>query len=209
MLPFSMPMLGLEVPRLRYLNPPMKARRMAKLEESDDPVMLVVATSPIFLGARRKCARMAKVVDRELSCSAGVCKLLSSQHHASVDGRGLVQQGQTPRVNRWVTDGSALLSGHDFIQAVKVRDNLLPTAERTSRGRRQGPVMCDAGCNAQGTLAHISQSCAKTHFHRCDRHDSVLGLIIEKIESRVHEVIREPSIPTGDGRRKPDLVAQV
>ena len=92
---------------------------------------------------------------------------------------------------------------------MKVRGNLVPTAERTSRGRRQGSVMCDAGCNAQGTLAHISQSCARTHFLRCDKHDLVLGLIIEKIESRVHEVIREPSIPTGDGRHKPDLVARV
>ena len=92
---------------------------------------------------------------------------------------------------------------------VKVQGNLLPTAERTSRGRRQGPVICDAGCNAQGTLVHIFQSCARTHFLRCDRHDSVLSLIIEKIKSRGHEVIRELNIPTGDERRKPDLEARV
>ena len=200
---------GLEVPRLRYLIPPMKARRMARMEESEDPVMQVVATSPIFLGARRKCTQLAKVAGRELSSSADVSELLSSQLHASEDGRGLRQQGQAPQVNRWVTDGSALLSGWDYIQSVKVRGNLLPSAERMSRGRRQAPVLCDAGCNAQGTLAHTSQSCTKTHRLRCDRHDSVLGLVIEKIESRGHEVIREPSIPTGEGRRKPDLVAQV
>src|SRR6218665_1606927 len=65
------------------------------------------------------------------------------------------------------------------------------------------------GCNAQGNLVHTSQSCTRTHRLWCDRHDSVLGLIIEKIESRGHEVIRELSIPTGEGRRKLDLVAQV
>src|SRR6218665_2907026 len=129
---------GLEVPRLCYLIPPMKAQRMAKTEESDEKV------------------------------------LLSSQLHASVDGRGLRQQGQAPHVNRSVTDGSALLLGWDYIQSVKLRGNLLPSTERMSRGRWQVPVLCDAGCNAQGTLAHTSQSCTRTHRLRCDRHDSVL-----------------------------------
>jgi len=109
----------------------------------------------------------------------------------------------------WVMDGSALLSGWDYIQSVILRGNLPPSAERMSRGRRQAPVLCDKGCNAQGNLVHTSQSCTRTHRLWCDRHDSVLGLIIEKIESRGHEVIRELSIPTGEGRRKLDLVAQV
>src|SRR6218665_2040348 len=90
-----------------------------------------------------------------------------------------------------------------------LRGNLLPSSERMFRGRRQAPVLCAAGCNAQGTMALITQSCTRTHRLRCDRHDSVLGLIVEKIESRGHEVIRELSIPTGKGRRKPDLVAHL
>ena len=57
---------GLEVPRLRYRIPPKQARRMARMEESDDPVMQVVATSPVFLGARKNCTRLARVANREL-----------------------------------------------------------------------------------------------------------------------------------------------
>jgi len=58
--------------------------------------------------------------------------------------------------------------------------------------------------------SRTSQSCRRTHRLRCDRHDSVLGLIVEKTESRGNVVIREKGIPTaGEGRRKPDLVAQV
>ena len=109
---------GLEVPRLRYLISPMKARRMAKMEESDDPVMQVVATSPTSLGARRKCAQLANVAGRELSNSADVREFLSSQLHASVYCRQLRQHEQAPQVNRWITDGSVLLSGWDYIQYV-------------------------------------------------------------------------------------------
>src|SRR5688572_25922287 len=193
---------GLEVPRLRYTIPPLKARRMGGIEASEDPVMQSVATSPHFLGARRRCAKTARVAGRVLSNGKDAHDLLATQLHSSVDGRGLKQQGQTPHVNTWVTDGSALLSGGDYIQAVKVRGNLLPSAERSSRGRRTGPVWCDAGCNAWGTLAHISQSCARTHRLRCDRHNSVLDLILKRIEAKGHSVIREPVIPTGVGRRK-------
>ena len=165
---------GLEVPRLRYIIPPLKASRMARVEESEDPVMQSVATSPIFLGARRRCTKTARVAGRVLSNGKDANDLLAIQLYASVDGRGLKQQGQTPHINTWVTDGSALLSGGDYIQAVKVRGSLLPSAERSSRGRRTGPVWCDAGCNAQGTQAHISQSCARTHCFRCDGHNSVV-----------------------------------
>lgn len=200
---------GLEVPRLRYTIPPMKAKRMAKLESTLDPVMQAVVTGPVFLGARKRCLQAARAAGTELRCSADVRELLSTQLHASVDGRGLKQQGQTPHVNRWVTDGSALLSGGDYIQAVKVRGNLMPSGERSSRGRREGPMMCDAGCNAQSTLAHTSQSCVRTHRLRCGRHDSVLDLIVKRIEAQGHTVLREPNIPTGVGWRKPDLVAQV
>src|SRR6218665_1368446 len=40
---------GLEVPRLRYLIPLMKAYRMAKLEESDDSVTQVVLYCIVFI----------------------------------------------------------------------------------------------------------------------------------------------------------------
>ena len=47
----------LEVPRLRYVIPPLKTRRMAKVESSTDPVMLCVATSPCFWACTRNLLR--------------------------------------------------------------------------------------------------------------------------------------------------------
>lgn len=200
---------GLEIPRLRYAIPVMKNRRMLKLESSNDPVMQCVVNSPSFLAAKTRGARAAKVAGQVLDTGKDVKRLLATQLYTSVDGRGLRQQRQTPHVNNWVCNGSQLLNGGDYIQSVKVRGNLLQTQERSARGRRTVPTMCDAGCNAQGTLAHISQSCTRTHRLRCARHDSVLDYIIAKAEAKEHSVIREPVIPTRAGRRKPDLIAEV
>ena len=64
------------------------------------------ATSPLFLGARRRCAKTARVAGRGLSNSKDAKDFLAIQLHTSVDGRGLKQQGQTPSCkhlgDRWV-----------------------------------------------------------------------------------------------------------
>jgi hypothetical protein len=124
-------------------------------------------------------------------------------------GRGLKQQKLVLHVNDWFKNGFELLNGGDYILSVKVRGNLLQSQERSTRGRRTAPPMCDAMCNAFGSLAHISQSCARTHRLRSARHNSVLDYIVAKAEATADSVVREPVINTRVGRRKPDLVAVV
>src|SRR6218665_1753435 len=200
---------GFEVPRLRYVVPPLKAKRMAKVELSSDPVMQAVAIGPTFVGVRNRCQRLTKVAGVELKSGKDALDLMSDKLHKSVDGRDLRYQHQTAHVNNWVTSGNTLLSGGDFILCLKVRGNLLPSAERSTRGRRTELIKCEAGCNSVATLAHISQSCTRTHRLRCARHDSVLDVVIQGIEVRGGTTIREPNIPTKQGARKPDLVALV
>ena len=200
---------GLEIPRLRFVIPVMKNRRMAKLAVTEDPIMQCVANSPCFLAAMKRSAKAAVVAGQVLETGRDAQRLSATQLYASADGRGLRQQRETPHVNRWVRDGSQLLSGGDYIEAIKVRGNLLATQERSSRGRRIVPPMCDAMCNATGSLAHISQSCTMTHLLRCARHDSVLDFIVTRAVARGHPVVRRPVIPTRVGRRKPDLIALV
>ena len=200
---------GLEIPRLRYAIPVMKNRRMAKLESSLDPVMQCVANSPCFRGAKARSSKAAKVVGQTLESGGDVQRLLANQLHTSADGRGLRHQWQSPHVNNWVRNGSNLLSGGDYLEAVLVRGNLLQTLERSTRGRRTVPPMCDAGCNSTCSLAHISQSCVRTHRLRCERHNSVVEFIVSRAIAMRHNAIQEPVIPTRAGRRKPDLVAEV
>ena len=200
---------GLEVPRLRYVIPPLKAKRMAKVELLSDTVMKAVAIGPTFVGVRKRCQRLTKVAGVELKSGKDALDLMAEKLHKSVDGRGLQHQHQTPHINNWVTNGNVLLSGGDYILCLKVRGNLLPSVERSSRGRRTELAKCEAGCSSVGTLAHISQSCVRTHRLRCSRHDSVLDVVIHGIEAHGGTVIREPNIPTQHGVRKPDLIAMV
>src|SRR6218665_3187259 len=86
---------------------------------------------PMFLGMHKKSLKMSCVVGMELDSSKDAHRLLAKQLHASVDGRGLRHRGQTPHVNQWVTNGTALLSEFDFINKIKVRGNLLPLVERS------------------------------------------------------------------------------
>lgn len=125
--------------------------------------------------------------------------------HKTCDGKGLCQSSSWPPINSWVTDGTSLLTGGDFIQAVQVRGNLLPTVERSIRGRRNELPMCEAGCNAVSSLAHISQSCTRTHRLRSDRHNSIVDFIKNSLEKKGFAVVVEPNIVTRNGIRKPDL----
>lgn len=184
----------------------MKNNRMNRICESNDQVMQSVATSQIFLNALKKGGKLLKVAGTEMKCKKDAMEHMVLQLHNSVDGRGLKQQAQTPSVNRWVTDSTTLLSGGDYVQALHVRGNLLPSGERNSRGRRTVPVLCEAGCNAQYTLAHLSQSCVRTHNLRCKRHDSIVDLLVTKRSEMEYMVIKEPTISTCSGTRHPDLV---
>ena len=49
--------------------------------------------------------------------------------------------------------------------------------------------------------------CPRTHGSRIKRHDNVVDRVAKALnEKGGHDVIKEPKIPTPEGRRKPDLV---
>ena len=104
-------------------------------------------------------------------------KVFQLRLHASFDGRGLSNCSEVKSANSWVSDGSSLLTGGNFLRAIKVRGNLLPTDTRCSRGGRV-PLLCDAGFGSRGSLGHILQSCSRTHDQRVHRrHNRVCDLL--------------------------------
>ena len=98
---------------------------------------------------------------------------LASDLHSSVDGRGLRESDLVPHQHQWVADAANLLSGANYIGAVKVRGNLLPSAVCAARGRPAISVLCGA-CQRPGSLGHILQVCPRTHGSRIARHDRVV-----------------------------------
>ena len=129
-----------------------------------------------------------------------------SQLLDSRDGAGLANVGETPHVNRWITDGTSLLRGAAYIKSIKLRGNLWTTRARTSRGRGEGVPLCDAGCHARESLSHMLHSCSRTHDTRVRRHDNRTLFLQSRFEAGGCQVLLEPTIPTLAGIRKPDLV---
>ncbi|XP_064461860.1 uncharacterized protein LOC135372068 [Ornithodoros turicata] len=133
--------------------------------------------------------------------------------HESTDGRALREARRVPFVHSWPTDGSRLMTGASFLDAVRIRANALPTHARMSRGQPHRERACRAGCLTEetrvpmsGTLAHVTQSCPRTHGARMRRHDAIVSLVGNRLQQQGWSVLRGPVSNTIAGRRKPDLV---
>lgn len=123
----------------------------------------------------------------------------------SVDGKGVKGMEKTPSMRNWVTDGTTLMKGVDYVQGIKLAGGLLETRLRAARGRNV-PRQCRHGCHALESLGHIQQTCPFTHGFRVERHDVLVGRVATMLRRRGWRVLKEPRIPTAEGLRKPDLV---
>lgn len=52
----------------------------------------------------------------------------------SLDGAGLKEHHLVPQVHRWMTNGTSLIKGATYIDALKIKHNLMPTKTRHARG---------------------------------------------------------------------------
>ncbi len=106
----------------------------------------------------------------------------------------------------WITDGTALMPWHRYIDGIKMRLGCAATEERKIRGRGQRP-RCSMGCGGADGLGHLLQTCPKLHGLRVERHNKVLDLLESSLASvRGTVTHREPRIPTRVGLRIPDLI---
>ncbi|KAK9719184.1 hypothetical protein QE152_g22785 [Popillia japonica] len=114
-------------------------------------------------------------------------------------------EGSTSGVSgNWVRNPPNFWSGTDFINAVKLRGNLLPTKGIPSNPPHER--RCRAGCNKTESLSHVLQGCPLTHWHRIRRHDRVAGRLRQIAERKGWIVEEETRLRLADGSlRKPDL----
>ncbi|MPC49623.1 Retrovirus-related Pol polyprotein from type-1 retrotransposable element R2 [Portunus trituberculatus] len=126
--------------------------------------------------------------------------------YATADGRGLSGTDRSPPTHDWVGDGTLLMRGSSYINALKTRLGVVNTRLRSSRGRPAAPVQCDLGCGRPESLGHILQSCPKLAPERTRRHDRVLDLLHQQLCRKNWQLLREPHIRTQAGVRVPDLV---
>ena len=124
---------------------------------------------------------------------------------SSVDGRGLESMalagGQDTLLN-----GTNLMACGMFINAMKIRGNLMMAKARHTRWHHQQDPNCDT-CERRETATHCLQTCPKSWGAIIKRHDLAVALIRRALERKGYEAIEEPIIKAGRGIRKPDLVA--
>ena len=88
---------------------------------------------------------------------------------------------------------STFLTGHSFVNCVRLKGGLVYTALRVSRGRPEASTRCDA-CKQTETVGHILQVCRRTHDDRVNRHDSVNKLLTAELTKGggIHDASRTP-----------------
>nr|BAC82590.1 reverse transcriptase [Ciona intestinalis] len=195
---------GLGITRLEHTIPILKRNRMMKLTLSEDPVIMELVKLTYFTNLLHKYSNVKLLNSWPVTDKDSLARAEASMLHTSVDGRGLSNCSDVPRQSDWVTNGASLLSGRDFIGAIKVRGNLLPTKVSAARGR-QREITCDC-CRRPESLGHILQTCPRTWGPRISRHDSLLKRVRNQACLKNWTPIIEPSIPTNIGLRRPDLV---
>ena len=196
---------GLGIVTLEHQVPLMKIKCIDRLWGSDDPViceMLSTDGAESLLARQREPTRYREV---QITNRESLRVALATDLHSSIDGRGLRESDLVPHQHHWVNEASGLLSGANYIGAVKVRGNLLPSAVRAARGRPHISILCGA-CRRPGSLGHILQVCPRTHASRVARHDRLASLVQSAAGKAGWSCIREPAIPTLAGIRRPDLI---
>ena len=196
---------GLAVAKLNLVIPLHRTKRMARLTGSLDPIVRGVSALPAFVRDVRRWSAPISAYGCPMRDGVSMRNALAHGLHTSVDGRGLGDSRSVGFVNRWMVNGTSLMSGRSFINCVRMKGNFIHTALRASRGRPQASTRCDA-CTATESLGHILQVCRRTHDSRVARHDGVNALLSSKLSAKGYATAVEPAIPTPAGLRYPDLV---
>lgn len=196
---------GLGVPALRWSAPLLRMNRLSRIFKHLDESNVFDDFITSELAICRKRLRLDGAMT--LTKADHISKMWADRLKNAIDGKGLAEASKVPQASRWVAEPSKLLSGRDFINALKIRFNAWPTRSRTSRGREGQDRSCRAGCAGPETLNHILQQCPRTHNARIKRHDAVVNYLMRSAAQKGFEVEKEVRYnTTSHGVLKPDLV---
>jgi len=189
---------GLGVPNFVRFVPKNRVNRLTKLENSEVPAVreaFGLHGKPALAGARRalEAHRLKPSHMQDL--------------HAGVDGLELKLCSEESASVAWLRRPHGIPSS-DFKDYARIRINALPTRRRVNRGKA-GPTRCRACGLVDETLAHVSQTCQRTHDGRIMRHDCLVKRITGSLRDIKYEVETEHLYKLHDGNMKPEIVATI
>ena len=186
---------GLGIPELRLTVPMQRTQRITRLEDTEYRPVRHLTTTEAFRRMKDRCRPPHTTGER-----------IRQEHRRQLLNKvdGAVREAPNhPASYRRVTAPNPPMPGSAFVGAIQVRGSVVATGQRNARSRRgQG----FAGCGRLETLGHISQTCTRTHLNRVARHDRALVQLEGYLRDAGATTIKEPSIPTPEGLRKPDLL---
>lgn len=194
---------GLGVPSLRWQVPLIRRSRLNALNL---PGPLTCAD---FFVVNEVDACTRRLTDRGViyQSKAELDKRFKTHLLQAFDGRGLENAEDQKQAHRWISSGTNMLTGRDYVNCIRTRIGALPVKSRTSRGRGRQDRMCRAGCMVPETIQHAVQVCHRSHGPRIARHDQVVKFVARNLRTQDYTVHLEPRLQTAEGIRKPDIVA--
>ena len=120
---------GLGIPSLRATIPFMKKARLERLAASADPMIShMVANSGTFAKECADCSRPpVRVGSTVVTSVADARGEMARQLYQSADGYGLAASAAVPYIHSWVSDGTTLMTGAAFINAIQIRGATVST----------------------------------------------------------------------------------
>jgi len=81
----------------------------------------VIEQSRVLQSERAMISGGVRCYGETITTSNGRRQATAAALHASCDGKGLTDIGQVPAVSRWVDNGSKLVGGRAYVNAIQVR----------------------------------------------------------------------------------------
>ena len=189
---------GLGILELRHAIPQILYGRMTKLlSNAEDPVINTVLQTE----------RLRDIFQR-LSKLAGNVPTGQLYREAIINGpqtAGLQAVAEDAASRDWLHQKPQGWTGRDFVRAVHLRTNSLPTRGHPSNPPDQR-VCRHNGCTSDETVSHILQRCGAVHDVRIKRHNEIVGKIAAHAR-KSWQVEEEPHVRHTDGQLfKPDIV---
>ena len=193
---------GLGVISMRAHIPMIMRRRIANLTATAD---LSTAAVLVLPDCDQLWTRLCRWTDGQGDNPRAIARDWSQRLQQSYSGNGLHQGNCNGYSGNWVDSPPKYWSGADYVNAVLLKGNALPT-----RGIPSNPPherKCRAGCDRTESLSHVLQGCPMTHYPRIRRHDRTVTSLRKAAEQKGWVVLCEKRIRTSDGTlRIPDLL---
>ena len=198
---------GCGLPCLADSIPMARMRVLSKVGRSSDEVIKGIS---IHLGVERRIAQIAERTSLPVPSPHGYNAGWRGLHLQKWESLGPQKRGvdcyRNPIVNKWLR-GRSFLSEREFLCALKLRSNTLPTKETLCRGRRGMSVLCRRCGRSVETTGHISGACTSVLPERIARHDRVCTSLQQAAIAVGLGVTVEPTIKApGGARYRPDLI---